>query len=132
MSYLGREEFAPAGARQAVLQERFGFSCSCARCQLEQRAPQQLQRSLEHVYATVMKVRNISASLMVEVVCLEVGIPGGNLCSGVLVVQHASVASTGECVVAAATAAAHMHLLVISTSPQSHHTSCNALPDHHF
>lgn len=32
MSYLGREDFAPAGARKAVLQERFGFDCNCQRC----------------------------------------------------------------------------------------------------
>jgi hypothetical protein len=32
VSYLGREDFAPAGARQAVLQERFGFVCDCPRC----------------------------------------------------------------------------------------------------
>lgn len=32
VSYLGREDFAPAGARQAVLQERFGFECDCQRC----------------------------------------------------------------------------------------------------
>jgi hypothetical protein len=32
VSYLGREDFAPAGARKAVLQERFGFDCDCQRC----------------------------------------------------------------------------------------------------
>jgi hypothetical protein len=32
VSYLGREDFAPAGARRAVLQERFGFDCNCQRC----------------------------------------------------------------------------------------------------
>lgn len=32
VSYLGREDFAPAGARRAVLQERFGFDCDCQRC----------------------------------------------------------------------------------------------------
>jgi hypothetical protein len=32
VSYLGREDFAPAGARQAVLRERFGFTCDCERC----------------------------------------------------------------------------------------------------
>lgn len=35
MSYLGREDFAPAGARQALLQERFGFTCDCQRCRYE-------------------------------------------------------------------------------------------------
>lgn len=32
VSYLGREDFAPAAARKAVLQERFGFDCDCQRC----------------------------------------------------------------------------------------------------
>eukprot|EP00879_Flechtneria_rotunda_P016441 GHRR01017205.1.p1 GENE.GHRR01017205.1~~GHRR01017205.1.p1 ORF type:complete len:287 (+),score=106.75 GHRR01017205.1:102-863(+) len=54
-SYLGREEFAPVGARQAVLQERFGFSCSCQRCRREQQLPGELQHGLAHIYATVMQ-----------------------------------------------------------------------------
>jgi hypothetical protein len=56
VSYLGREEFAPAGARQAMLQERYGFSCSCARCKLEAQAPQQLQQQLVDTYKQVMQV----------------------------------------------------------------------------
>lgn len=36
VSYLGREDFAPAGARQALLQERFGFTCDCQRCRYEE------------------------------------------------------------------------------------------------
>lgn len=61
VSYLGREEFAPVGARQAVLQERWGFACGCARCQLEQKAPKALQRSLEQIYATVARVSTASS-----------------------------------------------------------------------
>lgn len=57
VSYLGREEFAPAGARQAVLQERYGFACGCARCQLESQAPRQLQQQLLDTYRQVMQVR---------------------------------------------------------------------------
>jgi hypothetical protein len=56
VSYLGREEFAPAGARQAVLQERYGFDCSCARCQLEAQAPKQLQQQLLDTYRHVVQV----------------------------------------------------------------------------
>ncbi|WIA19949.1 hypothetical protein OEZ85_005832 [Tetradesmus obliquus] len=55
VSYLGREEFAPAGARQAVLQERYGFACGCARCQLESQAPRQLQQQLLDTYRQVMQ-----------------------------------------------------------------------------
>jgi hypothetical protein len=56
VSYLGREEFAPAGTRQAVLQERYGFSCSCARCQLEAQAPKELQQQLLDTYRHVVQV----------------------------------------------------------------------------
>jgi hypothetical protein len=56
VSYLGREEFAPAGARQALLQERYGFDCSCARCQLEGQAPKQLQQQLLDTYRHVVQV----------------------------------------------------------------------------
>lgn len=45
------------GARQAVLQERYGFACGCARCQLESQAPRQLQQQLLDTYRQVMQVR---------------------------------------------------------------------------
>lgn len=64
VSYLGREEFAPAAARQAVLQERYGFRCACPRCSLEQQVPRQLQQMVEQVYMEVMKVSG-SASLII-------------------------------------------------------------------
>ncbi|KAF5829055.1 hypothetical protein DUNSADRAFT_16639 [Dunaliella salina] len=35
VSYLGREDFSPASARSRLLEERFGFTCRCPRCQLE-------------------------------------------------------------------------------------------------
>jgi hypothetical protein len=48
--------WSTTGARQAVLQERYGFTCSCIRCQEEQQTPQQLQQLLQHVYLAVMQV----------------------------------------------------------------------------
>jgi hypothetical protein len=57
VSYLGREEFAPAEARQAVLQERWGFQCSCERCTVEAAAPPELRATVNDAYARVMRVK---------------------------------------------------------------------------
>lgn len=56
ISYLGREEFAPAAARQAVLQERWGFECTCERCTVEAAAPKELSQAIAGCYARVMQV----------------------------------------------------------------------------
>lgn len=56
ISYLGREEFAPAAARQAVLHERWGFTCGCERCAVEAAAPREVTQAVENGYARVMQV----------------------------------------------------------------------------
>jgi hypothetical protein len=61
VSYLGREEFAPAGARQAVLEERWGFRCGCERCRVEAAAPEALVRVVDELYARVMQVRLLTS-----------------------------------------------------------------------
>ena len=55
VSYLGREEFAPAAARRAALLERWGFECRCERCAVEAAAPPALTRAVEAAYARVMR-----------------------------------------------------------------------------
>ncbi|KAI8465647.1 MAG: hypothetical protein J3K34DRAFT_82272 [Monoraphidium minutum] len=55
VSYLGREEFAPAQARQAVLLERWGFECGCERCTVEAAAPKELVSTIAACYARVMQ-----------------------------------------------------------------------------
>ncbi len=57
MSYLGREEFSPAATRQQVLHERYGFLCSCERCQAEGRVDEKLQQLLAHTHDKLLKVR---------------------------------------------------------------------------
>ncbi|GBF93793.1 hypothetical protein Rsub_06125 [Raphidocelis subcapitata] len=54
ISFLGRQEFAPVGARQAVLRERWGFECTCERCAVEAAAPPEVGRAVDAAYARVM------------------------------------------------------------------------------
>lgn len=60
VSYLGREEFAPADARQEVLQQRWGFKCTCERCRVEAAAPQELRSVINESYVRVMQVRKMT------------------------------------------------------------------------
>jgi len=53
VSYLGREDFAPAQSRQQVLQQRFGFHCTCPRCSLESLLPPSTTSTLAELYSDV-------------------------------------------------------------------------------
>lgn len=50
ISYLGREDFSPASARNSALQERYGFTCSCPRCTLESSLPEATRASLLRIH----------------------------------------------------------------------------------
>lgn len=52
---MGREQFAPLEARQAVLSERYAFTCTCPRCSAEGLVPQVVQEAVTQAYVTTMQ-----------------------------------------------------------------------------
>jgi hypothetical protein len=96
VSYLGREEFAPAGARQAVLQERYGFDCSCARCKLEAQAPKALQQQLLDTYRQVMQVSIGRLRCCTSAACVVLGL-SGSCCSRHAQAGHAADPEEASC-----------------------------------
>lgn len=50
ISYLGRDEFAPASVRQEALAGRYGFKCKCRRCVTEGGLKPEARREVERLY----------------------------------------------------------------------------------
>ncbi|GAX76542.1 hypothetical protein CEUSTIGMA_g3988.t1 [Chlamydomonas eustigma] len=53
VSYLGTEDHAPAAVRKKVLSERFGFTCQCPRCVLEEGLTEEMSSLLQEIHSDV-------------------------------------------------------------------------------
>jgi hypothetical protein len=55
---MGREQLAPLEARQAVLAERYAFTCTCPRCSAEGLVPVGVQSAVSEAYVATLQASN--------------------------------------------------------------------------